>query len=173
MNNSDLEYLDKLVTRFKGYKSPTDTQILLMALGEKINRNAQDDKDLKVLLTAEKKAEELFKARTAARKLMNTAKDAERKHEARVKIVRASILALEAKANKDPMMAQVMVKLSNSEFASEKDKQLLKDDLEAKVLSGDFIMPVTMPTKPQTVIDDTVLEREDRLNLSRLNNVRP
>lgn len=172
MNKSDLEYLGKLMTRFKGYNSPTDTQKLLMLLGDKTNRSLQEDKDLKVLLTAEKKAEGLLKARTAARKIMNDAKDAERKHETRIKIIMSSILASEAKANVDPMMAQVMVKLSNSKFASEKDRQLLKDDLEAKVLKGDFIMPVTMPTEPQRVVDEMATEPEDRLNLSRLSNIR-
>lgn len=166
MNDSDLKYLDKLVTRFKGYKSPTDTQILLMMLAEKTNRNLQDNKDLKVLLTAEKKGEQLLKARTAARKLMNNAKEAERKKETRIKIIMSSILALEAKANVDPMMAQVMVKLSNSKFASEKDRQILKDDLEARILRGDFIMPVTTRTEPQVITDDMVSEPEDPLALS-------
>ncbi len=162
MNNSDLEYLDKLVTRFKGYKSPTDTQILLMTLGEKANRNLQDDKDLKVLLTAEKKAEESLKARTAARKLMNAVKEDERKAEVRKKIIWGA--ALKKAAEKDPRKAQLMLELFNEGFISDKDKDAVR---------GDLIMPVTTPTEPLSISDDVVTEPEDNLNLSRLSNRPP
>lgn len=162
MNNSDLEYLDKLVIRFKGYKSPTDTQILLMMLCEKANRNPQDDKDLKVLLTAEKKAEELLKARTAARNLINTVKEVERKAEVRKKIIWGA--ALKKAAEKDPRKAQIMLELFNEGFISDKDKDAVRDDL---------IMPVTTPTEPSSIPDDVVTEPEGNLNLSRLSNRPP
>ena len=51
----DNEYLDKLVKRFKGFKSPTDTQKLIVLLGEKDNRSDDDNRKLSVFLNAEKK----------------------------------------------------------------------------------------------------------------------
>lgn len=159
MNNSDLEYLDKLVTRFKGYKSPTDTQILLMMLGEKKDRSIEDNKDLKVLLKAEKKAEELLKARTEARNLMKTVKEAERKADTRKKVIWGA--ALKKAAEEDPQKAQVMLDLFNEGFISDKDKDAVKNDL---------VMPVTTPTELSNIYDDVVTEPEDPFNLSRLSN---
>ena len=49
----DNEYLDKLVKRFKGFKSPTDTQKLIVLLGEKDNRSDDDNRKLSVFLNAE------------------------------------------------------------------------------------------------------------------------
>ena len=61
------DYLDDLVKRFKGFKSPNDTQQLIILLGEKDNRNDDDNRKLSVLLNAEKKADQLAKARADAR----------------------------------------------------------------------------------------------------------
>ena len=57
MSNLDLDYLGKLVNRFKGYNSPTDTQKLLVMLAEKTSRDDKDNKKLAILIRAEKQAE--------------------------------------------------------------------------------------------------------------------
>ncbi|MER2164766.1 MAG: hypothetical protein ABS921_11620 [Psychrobacter alimentarius] len=44
MARLDLEYLNKLVTRFKGFNSPSDAQKLIVMLGEKTNRSLDEDK---------------------------------------------------------------------------------------------------------------------------------
>ena len=54
MANIDTDYLNSLVTRFKAYKRPNDTQKLIIALGSKSERSDDDDKKLTVLLRAEK-----------------------------------------------------------------------------------------------------------------------
>ena len=59
MANIDTDYLNSLVTRFKAYKSPTDTQQLIIALGSKSARSDDDNKKLSILLRAEKKADEV------------------------------------------------------------------------------------------------------------------
>ncbi|MGP9457071.1 hypothetical protein ACT3RS_14495, partial [Psychrobacter sp. AOP7-D2-23] len=72
--NNNEEYLDNLVKRFRGFKSPNDTQKLIVLLGEKDNRNDEDDRKLSILLKAEKKADQLVKARANARKLIDAEK---------------------------------------------------------------------------------------------------
>jgi hypothetical protein len=172
MNESDLEYLGKLVARFKGYKSPTPAQKMIIELGEKTDLSSEQAKDLQVLLKAEKMAEKLLAARTAATKLMNNIKEVERKAETRIKILWAAGLIAEAKANQDPMMLQSMIKVSNSKLITEKDRKLLQDDLEARYLRGELIKPDDMPTEPQ-VADDMVTEPEYRLNLRAISDRRP
>ena len=49
------DYLDDLVKRFKGFKSPNETQELIILLGEKDNRSDDDNRKLWVLLNAEKR----------------------------------------------------------------------------------------------------------------------
>ena len=63
MASIDTAYLDDLVKRFKGYKSPTDTQQLIILLGNKDNRNDEDNRKLSVLLKSREKADQLAKAR--------------------------------------------------------------------------------------------------------------
>lgn len=127
MARLDLEYLNKLVTRFKGFNSPSDAQKLIVMLGEKANRSLDENKKLEILLRAEKKAEELLKARTATRDLMNTIKAEERKLENRKKIIWGA--ALRTAAKKDPQMAQVMVRLFNEGYISDRDKDVVMADL--------------------------------------------
>ena len=50
----DTAYLDDLIKRFRGYKSITDTQSLIILLGEQANRDKEDNRKLAVLLKAEK-----------------------------------------------------------------------------------------------------------------------
>ncbi len=159
MASLDLEYLGQLVTRLRGYKSPTDAQKLILLLNQKPNRNEEENKNLAVLLNAEKQAERLLSARKAARDLVNKTKTLEKRKQDHLKILWAVALTSEAKANDDPMMAQVMVKLSNSKHLTDKDKELLRADLKARELRGDLVIPHDIPNQPQ-----------NKLNLNELNN---
>lgn len=87
MANIDTEHLELLITRFKGFKSPNDTQKLIIALGSKLERSDEDNKKLAVLLKAEKAADKLIKARAATNKIMNAEKTAARKLDVRKKII--------------------------------------------------------------------------------------
>lgn len=87
MNDKDVDYLNELVSRYKEYKSPTDTQKLIVALGSKSDKTDDDNKKLMILMRAEKKAEELHKARQKTRDLLQSEKKAERKKETHKKIV--------------------------------------------------------------------------------------
>ena len=49
MATVDDEYLENLVKRFKAFKSPNDTQKLIILLGEKDNRSDDDNRKLSVL----------------------------------------------------------------------------------------------------------------------------
>lgn len=134
MANIDTDYLNSLVTRFKAYKKPNDTQKLIIALGELQERSDDDDKKLSVLLRAEKKADELVKARAATQRIMNAEKTAARKLETRKKVIWGA--ALKAGAKNDAQIAQLMRKLYNEGYVAEKDKNAVRDDLEALTTSN-------------------------------------
>jgi predicted phage tail protein len=127
MASLDLAHLEKLVKRFKGFNSPTDAQKLIILLGEKNFRDDDDNKKLAVLLKAEKKADQLIGARREARQLLDKIKADERKEETRKKIIWGS--ALKTAAQKDQYMAQVMTRLFNEGYISERDKDAVKTDL--------------------------------------------
>lgn len=129
MANIDTVYLEKLVTRFKAYKSPNDTQKLIIALGEKQERSDDDNKKLSILIRAEKKADELAKARAATSRIMNAEKTAARKLETRKKVIWGA--ALKTAAQNDAQIAQMMRKLYNEGYVSDKDKDAVRDDYEA------------------------------------------
>ena len=141
----DEKYLDDLVKRFKGFKSPNDMQKLIVLLGEKDNRNDEDNRKLSVLLKAEKKADQLVKARADARRLIDADKSKARKAEARRKIIWQS--AFEAMAE-DSMQAkrdlnQLKADAYEKGYVSERDKDVVKNDLihqptEASKLELDF-----------------------------------
>jgi hypothetical protein len=126
MANIDTDYLNSLVTRFKAYKKPNDTQRLIIALGELQERSDDDNKKLSVLLRAEKKADELMKARAATQRIMNAEKTAARKLETRKKVIWGS--ALKTASKKSPEIAHVMQKLFN-EYISKSDQAVVRDDL--------------------------------------------
>lgn len=127
MANIDRDYLNALVSRFKGYKSPNETQKLIIALGSEFERSDEDNKKLAVLLKAEKKADELTKARAATQRILNAEKTALKKHETRKKILWGAALK---KASEDsPEMAQVMQNLYNHGYIAEKDKSVVEEDL--------------------------------------------
>ncbi|MFW1531329.1 hypothetical protein ACEWAM_22725 [Vibrio parahaemolyticus] len=129
--NNNEEYLDNLVKRFRGFKSPNDTQKLIVLLGEKDNRNDEDNRKLSILLKAEKKADQLVKARANARKLIDAEKSKASKAEVRRKIIWQS--AFEAMAE-DSMQAkrdlnQLKADAYEKGYVSERDKDVVKNDL--------------------------------------------
>ena len=127
----DTAYLDDLIKRFRGYKSITDTQSLIILLGEQANRDKEDNRKLAVLLKAEKKADELAKARATARRLMDAEKSKTRKIETRRKLIWES--ALEAMAKNDAeskrMLQHLRVKAFNEGYVSDRYKDAVKVDL--------------------------------------------
>lgn len=129
MTGLNLDYLDKLVNRFKGYKSPTDTQKLIMFLAEKPDRTEEDVKKLIVLVRAERAAEKLHTARQATRDLLNREKKEIRRVETRKKILWGAAL-LNVQSN-NQAITTFMTHLYENDFFSEKDKLFLKDDYEA------------------------------------------
>lgn len=128
MANIDTVYLDSLVTRFRGYKSPNDTQKLIIALGEKQERSDDDNKKLAVLMRAEKKSAELMKARAATNLIINAEKAEARKLETRKKVIWGA--ALKTASRDNPDAAQLMLTLF-SKYVSDKDKSVIKADIEA------------------------------------------
>lgn len=129
MANIDTAYLEQLVRRFRGYKSPNDTQRLIILLGSKSERTDEDNKKLSILLKAEKAADKLIKARAATNKIINAEKTAARKLETRKKVIWGA--ALKTAAKNDAQIAQMMRKLYNEGYVAEKDKNAVRDDFEA------------------------------------------
>ena len=139
--NNNEEYLDNLVKRFRGFKSPNDTQKLIVLLGEKDNRNDDDNRKLSVLLKAEKKADQLVKARADARRLIDADKSKARKAEARRKIIWQSAFeamaedSMAAKRNLDQLKADAY----NKGYISDRDKDAVKNDLTKQSVDTDNI----------------------------------
>lgn len=129
MANIDTAYLELLVRRFKGYKSPNDTQRLIILLGSKSERTDEDNKKLSILLKAEKAADKLIKARAATNKIINAEKTAARKLDVRKKIIWGA--ALKTAATNSPEIAQIMSRLFSEGYIAEKDKDAVRDDFEA------------------------------------------
>jgi hypothetical protein len=134
MANIDTVYLEQLVTRFRGFKTPNDTQRLIVALGSKSERSDDDIKKLAVLLRAEKKAEELIKARAATQKILNAEKTAARKLDVRKKIIWGA--ALKTASETSPYFADLMKKLYDEGFIADKDKDAVKADYDALTTSS-------------------------------------
>ena len=86
MSTLDENYISELVEKYRAYKSPNDTQKLIVMLGSK-NRTDEEDKKLKILVNAEKKLAQLVKARQAARDVLNKDKSDKAKIETRKKII--------------------------------------------------------------------------------------
>ena len=133
MATVDDEYLDNLVQRFKGFKSPNDTQKLIILLGEKDNRSDDDNRKLSVLLKAEKKADQLFKARADARRLIDAEKGKERKARTRRRMILASAVqsAVEQDDEVKSLMLRVMRKVDDGNYISDRDKEVVKGKLDA------------------------------------------
>ncbi len=128
MSIIDTEYLNELVQRYKAYKSPTEAQQLIVLLAEKSQRTNEDNKKLNVLLKAEKKLEQLNKARAETRKLLQAEKDKQRKARNRRLIIWGAALTKAAENN--AQMHQIMQELFNEGFVSDKDKDAVRQDLK-------------------------------------------
>lgn len=131
MASINKDYLDDLVKRFKGFKSPNDTQRLIILLGEKDNRSDEDNRKLWVLLNAEKKADQLAKARADARRLIDAEKSKARKAETRRKIIwQSAFEAMAADSNQTKRtLNDLMEKAFNENYVSDRDKEAVKNDL--------------------------------------------
>lgn len=131
MATINTDYLDDLVKRFKGFKSPNDTQQLIIILGEKDNRSEDDNRKLAVLMKAERKADQLAKARADARRLIDADKAKARKAEVRRKLIWMS--ALEKMADTDQeanhRLRMLMQDAFNEGFVSDRDKDAVRDDI--------------------------------------------
>lgn len=123
----DEDYLDDLVKRFKGFKSPNDTQTLIILLGEKDNRSDDDNRKLSVLLKAEKKADQLVKARADARRLIDAEKLKARKAESRRKIILQSAFeAMAADSHQTKRtLNDLMKKAMDENYVSDRDKDVI------------------------------------------------
>lgn len=129
----NIEYLDSLVRRFKAFNKPTDAQQLIVTLGSKQDRTADDDKKLAVLLRAEKKAEELADARAKTRKMLDSVKGEERKKRTRRQIIWGS--ALLKAAQDEPHLARLASLLFDDGYIAEKDKDAVRADYESLTTS--------------------------------------
>lgn len=131
MATINTDYLDDLVKRFKGFKSTNDTQQLIIILGEKDNRSEDDNRKLAVLMKAERKADQLAKARADARRLIDADKAKARKAEVRRKLIWMS--ALEKMADTDQeanhRLRMLMQDAFNEGFVSDRDKDVVRDDI--------------------------------------------
>lgn len=134
MSNIDTDYLNKLVTRFKAYKSPKDTQLLIIKLGSTLERSKDDDKNLAILLKAEKKADELMKARAETNKLLTSEKAKQRKADTRKKIIWGAALKSASKDN--AQIAQLMQKLYDDKYMSKSDQDAVRADYDALTTSN-------------------------------------
>jgi len=78
-SDKDNELLQNLVTKYKAYSKPTDTQKLLVSLYELQNKNDDDFKKLQALLKVEKKAIAHFNEQKKLKDMLKSEKDKERK----------------------------------------------------------------------------------------------
>lgn len=131
MATIDTAYLDDLIKRFKGFKSPNDTQQLIIILGEKDNRSEDDNRKLAVLMKAERKADQLAKARADARRMIDTDKAKARKAEVRRKLIWMS--AFEKMASEDDNnninLIRLMIHAFENGYISDRDKDVVRDDI--------------------------------------------
>lgn len=130
----DTAYLDDLIKRFRGYKSITDTQSLIILLGEQANRDKEDNRKLAVLLKAEKKADELAKARADARRLIDADKAKARKTQSRCKIILQSAFEAMAAENHETkrILNDLTRKALDENYVSDRDKDVIIEYLNSK-----------------------------------------
>lgn len=131
MATINTDYLDDLVKRFKGFKSPNDTQQLIIILGEKDNRSEDDNRKLAVLMKAERKADQLAKARADARRMIDADKAKARKAEVRRKMIWMSAFEKMASEDSDRKidLIRLMIEAFESGFISDRDKDVVRDDI--------------------------------------------
>lgn len=73
------EFIKQRVTYIKGLKSPNDRQALLVALFDKKNKTATDEKKLRALVKVEKAELKAQEAKANIAKLLSTEKEKQRK----------------------------------------------------------------------------------------------
>ena len=131
MTTIDTAYLDDLVKRFQGFKSPNDTQQLIVILGEKDNRSDADNRKLAVLMKAERKADQLAKARADARRLVDAEKVKARKAETRRKLIWFSAIEKMTDTNEQAnySLRMLMKEAFDNGFVSDRDKDAVRDDI--------------------------------------------
>jgi|25BtaG_2_1085352.scaffolds.fasta_scaffold32935_2 hypothetical protein len=131
MATINTDYLDDLVKRFKGFKSPNDTQQLIIILGEKDNRSEDDNRKLAVLMKAERKADQLAKARADARRMIDADKAKARKAEVRRKMIWMGAFEKMASEDSDRKidLIRLMIEAFESGFISDRDKDVVRDDI--------------------------------------------
>lgn len=125
MSDTYLNHVAELVEKYETYKSPTDTQKLIIILGSK-ERTDDENKKLKILVNAEKKVAQLAKARQAAKAVTDKEKADKRKAETRKKILWGSALLTAAKEN--IQIAELLVFLHEAGYIAEKDKTATSEE---------------------------------------------
>lgn len=120
------DYVVELVEKLKTYTSPTDAQKLIILLNAKSDITNDEKKNLKILVNAERKLEQLNKARQAARDVLKADQTASRKIETRKKILWGAALQTAAKEN--PNIAKLAVYLYENNYIADKDKNAVLDD---------------------------------------------
>jgi len=131
MATIDTAYLDDLVKRFKGFKSPNDTQKLIIILGEKDSRTDADNRKLAVLMKAERKADQLAKANADVRRLLDADKAKARKAEVRRKLIWMGAFEKMASEDSDHKidLTRLMIEAFEGGFISDRDKDVVRDDI--------------------------------------------
>lgn len=126
----DYDYLDKLVARFSGYKSPNEAQQLILILAEKEHFRLEDEEStLSFLIRAEKQADKLFEARAKAKRLIDAEKKKARQRDTQKKIIWGAALIKAAQNNAEARQAVFL--LWEAGLIADKDKPLLQDDYDA------------------------------------------
>jgi hypothetical protein len=103
-------------------------------LGEQANRDKEDNRKLAVLLKAEKKADELAKARATARRLMDADKAKARKTQSRCKIILQSAFEAMAAENHETkrILNDLTRKALDENYVSDRDKDVIIEYLNSK-----------------------------------------
>ena len=117
MAHIDAKYLDELVERFRGYKSPTESQQLIILLGKKDNRSDDDNHRLAVLIENEEQAVQLADADISTQR----------------KLVWANAMEAASKEDKEinALMSELRYKVYDRGYVSARDKDIVKADYEA------------------------------------------
>ncbi len=131
MANIDNDYLDDLVKRFRDYKSPTDSQRLIIMLNDKDDRSDEDNHKLALLIKVEEKADELAAAVADAKPLIDAEKEIQFEADIRRKIIWANAMETASKEDKEinALMSELRRKVYDRGYVSDRDA--VKADYEA------------------------------------------
>lgn len=135
-NYLDENYLDSLVKRLKGNKSPTDSQRLIIILSEKDNRSDDDNHKLALLVNVEQKADELAQAVATAQSLIDAEKESQLEAEDnKRKIIWADAMETASRQDQEisALMGELRRKVYDRGYVSDQDKEAIKADYEAMV----------------------------------------